>query len=170
MYDESAVEITRAIARTESWSTAAIAARTQALTELFLQVWRRPAVVSIDDDNLTPILDAVKRRGWPRGWQREFDYVEFRGEHWEVPDIRYLFNRIFKRLWADSRQSVIDFSARRGGPVYPAKAWNGQWDELGDGRYLYMGLGLEVHAHCGSGRARRGGVGFGGVRQVLLHR
>ncbi|WP_295816983.1 DUF262 domain-containing protein [uncultured Microbacterium sp.] len=139
VYDESAVDITRAIAETGSWSTAAIAARTQALTELFLQVWRRPAVVSIDDDNLTPILDAVKRRGWPRGWQREFDYVEFRGEHWEVPDIRYLFNRIFKRLWADSRQSVIDFSARRGGPVYPAMAWNGQWDELGEGRYLYMG-------------------------------
>ena len=31
------------------------------------------------------------------------------------------------------------FSARRGGPVYPAMAWNGQWDELGEGSYLYMG-------------------------------
>jgi hypothetical protein len=153
VYDESAVEITRAIAA--PWSTAAIAARTQALTELFLRCGAAP-VVSIDDDNLTPILDAVKRRGWPRGWQREFDYVEFRGEHWEVPDIRYLFNRIFKRLWADSRQSVIDFSARRGGPVYPAMAWNGQWDELARAVPLH-GLGLEVHAHRGPGRARRGG-------------
>jgi len=139
IYDTSAITITRDVAEIEAWSTAEIAARTQALTELFLTVWRRPAVVSIDDDDLTPILDARKRRGWPRGWQREFDYVEFRGEHWEVPDVRYLFNRIFKRLWADSRQSVIDFSAGRGGPVYPAKAWNGQWDELGDGQYLYMG-------------------------------
>jgi hypothetical protein len=102
-------------------------------------VWERPAIVGIDDDNLTPILDAKKRRGWPRGWQREFDYVEYRGEHWEVKDVRYLFNRIFKRLWADSRQSVIDFSARRGGPVYPEMAWNGQWDELAEGQYLYMG-------------------------------
>ena len=97
------------------------------------------AVVGIDDDGLTPILDARQRRGWPPGWQREFDYVEYRGEHWEVPDVKYLFNRIFKRLWADSRQSVVDFSARRGGPVYPARAWNGQWDELGEGQYLYMG-------------------------------
>lgn len=139
VYAGSAVLLTRALADAEAWSTGAIAARTQELTDLFLTVWKRPAVVGIDDDNLTPILDARKRRGWPRGWQREFDYVEFRGEHWEVPDIRYLFNRIFKRLWADSRQSVVDFSARRGGPVYPAKAWNGQWDDLGDGQYLYMG-------------------------------
>ena len=34
-------------------------------------MWARPAVVSIDDDNLTPVLDARLRRGWPRGWQRE---------------------------------------------------------------------------------------------------
>lgn len=139
VYRSSDIELTQTLADLDGWSTAAITARTQHLTTLFLSVWKRPAVVSIDDDNLTPILDAIARRGWPRGWQREFDYVEFRGEHWEVPDIRYLFNRIFHRLWADSRQSVIDFSARRGGPVYPATAWNGHWDELGDGQYLYMG-------------------------------
>lgn len=141
-YRASSVLLTAEIADAETWSTAAIAARTEHLTDLFLRVWERPAVVSIDDDNLTPILDAKKRRGWPRGWQREFDYVEFRGEHWEVKDVRYLFNRIFKRLWTESdasRQSVIDFSARRGGPVYPAMAWNGHWDEIADGRYLYMG-------------------------------
>ena len=46
---------------------------------------------------------------------------------------------MFKRLWAESRQSVIDFSARRGGPLYPSMAWNGQWDEVADGQYLYMG-------------------------------
>jgi hypothetical protein len=132
-------------------------------------VWRRPAVVSIDDDNLTPILDAVKRRGWPRGWQREFDYVEFRGEHWEVPDIRYLFNRIFKRLWADSRQSVIDFSARRGGPVYPAKAWNGQWDELATAATsTWAGTRSTCSPRSRACSTRR--VGLGGVRQVLLHR
>lgn len=134
--------LTNEIADAAAWSTGAISARTEHLTGLFLRVWERPAVVSIDDDNLTPILDARMRRGWPRGWQREFDYVEFRGEHWEVKDVRYLFNRIFTRLWAESeqsRRSVIDFSARRGGPVYPEMAWNGQWDEIADGRYLYMG-------------------------------
>ncbi|WP_298942187.1 DUF262 domain-containing protein [uncultured Microbacterium sp.] len=139
VYAASALEVTREVAENSVWGTASIANRTALLTERFMTVWRRPALVSIDDDDLTPILDARKRRGWPHGWQREFDYVEYRGEHWEVPDVRYLFNRIFQRLWADSRQSVIDFSDRRGGPVYPAMAWNGQWDELSDGQFLYMG-------------------------------
>lgn len=139
LYARSGVALTREVADAGAWNTAAIAERTARLTDRFVEVWQRPAVVDIDDDDLTPILDAVKRRGWPRGWQREFDYVEYRGEHWEVPDVKYLFNRIFKRLWADSRQSVIDFSARRGGPVYAEVAWNGHWDELGDGHHLYMG-------------------------------
>ncbi|MBN9214440.1 MAG: hypothetical protein ABS62_09460 [Microbacterium sp. SCN 70-200] len=141
-YAASDVVLTTEIASADAWSTAAIAARTEHLTDVFVRVWERPAVVSIDDDDLTPILDAKRRRGWPRGWQREFDYVEFRGEHWEVKDIRYLFNRVFKRLWTESdasRQAVIDFSARRGGPLYPEMAWNGQWDQIADGQYLYMG-------------------------------
>ncbi|MDQ1127489.1 hypothetical protein QE428_002522 [Microbacterium sp. SORGH_AS 505] len=138
-YETSSVPLTREVAGAEAWSTAQIAARTEQLTARFMDAWRRPAVVGIDDDNLTPILDAKKRRGWPRGWQREFDYVEYRGEHWDVRDVRYLFNRVFARLWADSRQSVIDYSARQGGPVYPAMAWNGQWDQLGEGQYLYLG-------------------------------
>lgn len=93
----------------------------------------------IDDDGLTPILDAQKRRGWPQGWQREFEYVEYRGEHWEVYDVKYLFNRVFKRLWADSRADVVAFSARRGGPIYDAQSWNGHWDTLDDEHFLYMG-------------------------------
>ncbi|MFM9578032.1 hypothetical protein, partial [Streptomyces turgidiscabies] len=50
--------------------------------------------------------------------------------------------RIFRRLWTESepsRRAVIDFSARRGGPLYPAMAWNGQWDEIAEEQYLYMG-------------------------------
>ncbi len=139
VYARSDVDLTRDVAAIRAWDTAALAERTEALTARFMTVWQRPGVVSIDDDDLTPILDARKRRGWPRGWQREFSYVEYRGEHWEVPDVRYLFNRIFQRLWADSRQSVIDYSSRHGGPVYPAMAWNGQWDTLSDGQFLYMG-------------------------------
>ncbi|WP_336631358.1 MULTISPECIES: DUF262 domain-containing protein [unclassified Microbacterium] len=142
IYALSGIPLTTDLAEIPAWSTAAVGERTAELTERFFEVWRRPAVVGIDDDNLTPILDARKRRGWPRGWEREFDYVEFRGEHWEVPDIRYLFNRIFRRLWTESehsRRAVVDFSARRGGPLYPAMAWNGQWDEVAEGQYLYMG-------------------------------
>jgi hypothetical protein len=143
VYAESAVPITRSLGGTASWSTAAISARTVELTELFLRVWERPrpaeGYVYIDDDGLTPVLDAIRRRGWPRGWEREWDYVEYRGEHWEVYDVKYLFNRVFKRLWADSRESVVSFSARRGGPVYEAEAWNGQWDRLDDETHLYMG-------------------------------
>ena len=109
------------------------------LTAIFLRVWARPVTAGIDDDGLTPILDAIKRRGWPRGWDREFEYVEYRGEHWEGYDVKYLFNRIFKRLWADARPAVIAFSAERGGPIYRAQSWNGHWDELDSENYLYMG-------------------------------
>lgn len=139
LYAASGLPDTRAVAEGDQWGTAAIAARTEELTAGLVRVWALPAVSAIDDDGLTPILDAVGRRGWPRGWQREFDYVEYRGEHWEVPDIKYLFNRVFKRLWADSRDAVVSYSARRGGPVYPAQAWNGQWDALDSENFLYMG-------------------------------
>lgn len=139
LYPQSHLSLTTAMTETDAWGTAAIAARTVRLTEAFVQIWKRPEVVEIDDDGLTPILDAVRRRGWPRGWEREFEYVEYRGEHWEVYDIKYLFNRIFKRLWADGREHVVAFSTRRGGPIYPEQAWNGHWDALDESSFLYMG-------------------------------
>ena len=139
VYEQSAVSTTQQVADADRWNTAAISARSAALTDAFVATWRRPATVTIDDDGLTPILDAVKRRGWPQGWEREFEYTEYRGEHWEVHDVKYLFNRIFKRLWADSRDSVVTYSARRGGPIYPEKSWNGQWDALDENTFLYMG-------------------------------
>ncbi|UUT35347.1 HNH endonuclease family protein [Microbacterium elymi] len=138
-YAASDLAITRAIAGRDAWGTAQIAARTAELTDVLLSIWRRPETVLIDDDGLTPVLDAKRRRGWPRGWEREFEYVEYRGEHWEVHDVKYLFNRIFRRLWADSRADVVAYSARRGGPIFPAQAWNGQWDELDAEHFLYMG-------------------------------
>ncbi len=139
VYAQSEVSISRALAELPAWGTAAIAERTVQLTELFLAVWVRPGSAGIDDDDLTPILDATRRRGWPRGWEREFDYVEYRGEHWEVYDVKYLFNRVFKRLWADSREAVVRFSAGRGGPIYQTQAWNGHWDVLDENTHLYMG-------------------------------
>jgi hypothetical protein len=139
VYPKSAIPATRELIDTPAWGTSAIAERTARLTADFLRIWARPATVDIDDDGLTPILDAQRRRGWPPGWQREFDYVEYRGEHWEVPDVKYLFNRVFKRLWADARDHVAAFSARRGGPIFEAQAWNGHWDALDETHFLYMG-------------------------------
>ncbi|MCU1556898.1 MAG: hypothetical protein JWN09_893 [Microbacteriaceae bacterium] len=139
IYAKSAIPATRELIDTPVWGTAAIAERTARLTADFLRIWARPTTIGIDDDGLTPILDAQRRRGWPPGWQREFDYVEYRGEHWEVPDVKYLFNRVFKRLWADARDNVSAFSARRGGPIFEAQAWNGHWDALDETHFLYMG-------------------------------
>jgi hypothetical protein len=139
VYSRSSISLSSELAGTAVWNTTAIAERTAALTADFVRVWATPTVVGIDDDGLTPILDATQRRGWPRGWEREFEYVEYRGEHWDVFDIKYLFNRVFKRLWADSRESVLAFTARRGGPIFDSMAWQGHWDSIDDDRFIYMG-------------------------------
>ena len=139
LYAKSTIPATRSLANIPAWGTAGISDRTARLSIDFLAIWARPATAGIDDDGLTPILDAQRRRGWPRGWQREFEYVEYRGEHWEVHDVKALFNRVFKRLWADSHENVVAFSARRGGPIFDAQSWNGQWDGLDESHFLYMG-------------------------------
>lgn len=138
-YARSTVPETRRLASTEAWDTAAISARTERLSAELLRIWARPALPEIDDDGLTPILDAVRRRGWPAGWEREFDYVEYRGERWEVFDVRYLFNRVFRRAWTDTRDAAVAYCAAHGGPIYDATAWKGQWDRLDDTHHLYMG-------------------------------
>ncbi|NKF32205.1 DUF262 domain-containing protein, partial [Pseudomonas sp. BGM005] len=112
--------------------------RTIRLTADLLRIWARPALPEIDDDGLTPILDAVRRRGWPAGWEREFEYVEYRGERWEVFDVRYLFNRVFRRAWTDTRAAAISYCATHGGPIYDEMAWKGQWDQLDESHHLYM--------------------------------
>ncbi|WP_300267551.1 DUF262 domain-containing protein [Microbacterium sp.] len=138
-YARSSVSATRQLTETPRWSTSAISQRTVALTQTLLRIWARPERGVIDDDGLTPVLDAVRRRGWPAGWDREFSYVEYRGEHWEVKDVRALFNRIFRRAWTDDRPSAVAYSAAHGGPIYDEKAWKGQWDSLDDTHFLYMG-------------------------------
>ncbi|MBT2486097.1 MULTISPECIES: DUF262 domain-containing protein [unclassified Microbacterium] len=138
-YARSSVPATRALAETDSWGTAAITQRTVALTADLVRIWARPALPEIDDDGLTPILDAVRRRGWPAGWEREFDYVEYRGERWEVYDVKHLFNRVFRRAWTDTRDAALTYCAEHGGPIYDARAWKGQWDELDESHFLYMG-------------------------------
>lgn len=138
-YARSSVPATRDLADVDAWNTAAITRRTIALTADLIRIWARPALPEIDDDGLTPILDAVRRRGWPTGWEREFDYVEYRGERWEVPDVKYLFNRVFRRAWTDTRAAALAYCAAHGGPIYQDMAWKGQWDELDEGHFLYMG-------------------------------
>ncbi|WP_334152479.1 DUF262 domain-containing protein [Microbacterium sp.] len=138
-YARSSVAATRELADVAAWDTAAISARTVRLTADLLRIWARPALPEIDDDGLTPILDAVRRRGWPAGWEREFDYVEYRGERWEVPDVKYLFNRVFRRAWTDTTDAARAYCAAHGGPIYDEMAWKGQWDALDDSHFLYMG-------------------------------
>ena len=138
-YARSTVPETRDLADAPSWGTAAISDRTVRLTASLLRIWARPELGEIDDDGLTPVLDAVRRRGWPAGWDREFDYVEYRGEHWEVKDVRALFNRIFRRAWTDDRPSALAYSVRHGGPIYSEMAWKGHWDALNEENFLYMG-------------------------------
>lgn len=138
-YARSTVPATRELTAAAAWGTAAITARTVALTAELLRIWARPALPEIDDDGLTPILDAVRRRGWPAGWEREFDYVEYRGERWEVYDVKHLFNRVFRRAWTDTREAAVAYCAAHGGPIYDAQAWKGQWDRLDDEHSLYMG-------------------------------
>ena len=138
-YARSSVAATRELADIPSWGTSAISARTVRLTEQLLRIWARPEAFEIDDDGLTPVLDAVRRRGWPAGWDREFDYCEYRGEHWEVKDVKQLFNRVFRRAWTDDRASAVAYSDRHGGPIYAEMAWKGQWDSLDAENFLYMG-------------------------------
>lgn len=138
-YARSAVPETAALQETETWGTAAISQRTVRLTSDLLRIWARPALPEIDDDGLTPILDAVRRRGWPAGWEREFEYVEYRGERWEVYDVKHLFNRVFRRAWTDTRDAAVAYCAAHGGPIYDQTAWKGQWDRLDDTHHLYMG-------------------------------
>ncbi|GAA3948411.1 DUF262 domain-containing protein [Microbacterium soli] len=138
-YARSEIAENRELARVDAWSTAAISARTVRLTADVVRIWARPDVGEIDDDGLTPVLDAVRRRGWPAGWDREFDYCEYRGEHWEVKDVRALFNRVFRRAWTDDRPAALAYSARHGGPLYESMAWKGHWDTLAEGCHLYMG-------------------------------
>ncbi|WP_102192885.1 DUF262 domain-containing protein [Microbacterium aurantiacum] len=138
-YARSSVPATRELEEVTSWGTAAITQRTVRLTADLLRIWARPALPEIDDDGLTPILDAVRRRGWPAGWDREFEYIEYRGERWEVFDVRHLFNRVFRRAWTDTREAAVSYCANHGGPIYGEMAWKGQWDELDESHFLYMG-------------------------------
>jgi len=138
-YARSAVPGTLALAELDRWDTAAITGRTKRLAAAFIERWPRAATVAIDDDGLTPILDVPRRPGWYDGWRDEFDYVDYRGEHWEVHDVKSLLRRVTRRIWADAPDRVLAFSAGNGGPVYESQAWNGEWEPLGDEHWMFAG-------------------------------
>lgn len=123
-----------------AWDVHALQARTEAMTEKFLQIWQRPDSSDIEDSEaLVPILDAPKKSGWYPGWKTEFEYVKFLDETWEVRDVKTLFNHVFKRLWSTHRPAVLDYSASKNEPIFETKAWESQWDALMDSHYLFMG-------------------------------
>jgi len=139
IYARSQVAATRALADESAWTSRAISERTGALAARVTELWAHPASGGIDDDDLTPILDARRRSGWYDGWQAEFEYVQYRGEHWEVYDVKALMARIFARMWADHPDRVLEFSARHRGPVFAEPAWRGEWRQLGDSHWLFVG-------------------------------
>jgi hypothetical protein len=88
-----------------------------------------------------PILDVPLRWGWPEGSRTEFAYVDFRGERWEERNIKTVYNRTFKWLWANRREDVLRWNneIEHDGPIAgPGRI--GRWDRLHDEHYVQMGL------------------------------
>jgi hypothetical protein len=142
-YRKSKVGSTKALAdrAVSAWDVRAIEARTEKLTEKFLQIWHRPSSGDSGDPPLVPILDAPIRYKWHPGWKNEFEYVEFLGETWEVRDVRTLYKRVFERLWSTNQTDVLAYANSKEEPfISETKAWDGLWDALPGSRYLlYVG-------------------------------
>lgn len=86
-----------------------------------------------------PILDVQKRPGYYKGWKTEFDHVRFRGQIWEVRDIKTLFQRVFTVLWGTHPTELLTYSATHDGPIFETQAWKSQWQPLPGSHYLFMG-------------------------------
>ena len=88
-----------------------------------------------------PILDVPRRSGWPKGWKSEFAYVVFDGERWEERNIKALYHRAFKWLWANRREDLLEWNGQcePEGPIAgPGRV--GRWDRLDDEHYLQIGM------------------------------
>jgi hypothetical protein len=138
-YAKSKVPSVEALLREPAWDLRTIAERTQALTQRFLEIWKRPPGTP-DPDTLVPILDAQKKPGYYRGFKTEFEYAVFGGEVWEVRDVKSLFSLVFQRLWETNRDEVLDYSEKHGGPVFETSEVNRRFDALPGSHYLFMGL------------------------------
>lgn len=139
IYRDSQNTSVRELCDVEAWTLDAIAARTEALTSRLLEAWPRDVPGDDEDTGLVPVLDAPRKPGYYPGWQNEFEYAVFAGETWEVHNVRDLYRFVYQRLWGTHREHVLDFSARREGPVFATEAWSSRWEALGD-HFLFMAL------------------------------
>src|SRR5690606_8648559 len=118
IYARSALSATAALAALPRWGDAAITARTAGLGDAVVAASPRPDLAGIDDDGLTPILDAVERPGWYPGWAEEFDKVQWGRYNWDIRNVPDLYRRVFSELWPDHREAVLAYSAEHRGPVF----------------------------------------------------
>jgi hypothetical protein len=87
------------------------------------------------------ILDVPRRFGWPHGWRTEFAYIEFGAERWEERNIKTLYNRTFRWLWANRREDLLRWNKeKKHDGVIAGPGLIGRWDRLDDEHYLQMGL------------------------------
>ena len=152
IYARSGILANARLASASRWDDAAITARTAQLGDAFVVLWPRPSLAGIDDDGLTPILDAVERPGWYPGWEEEFEKVQWGRYNWDIRNARDLYRRVFAELWSDHREAIIDFSARHRGPVFhEAERWTSSWVELGDGYWLLLAMHPEQQLRATKG-------------------
>lgn len=141
VYARSGVPMTAALASLPAWGDAAITERTADLGSAFVERWPRPDLAGIDDDGLTPILDAVERPGWYPGWQEEFDKVQWGRYNWDIRNARDLYTRVYSELWSDHREAILDYSARHRGPVFrDEERWTSTWAPLDAEHWLLLAM------------------------------
>ena len=152
VYARSTIPTTAALAALPAWGDAAITERTAALGDAFVTAWPRPDVAGIDDDGLTPILDALERPGWYPGWAEEFDKVQWGRYNWDIRSVPDLYRRVFSELWPDHREAILDYSLRHRGPVFRTEErWASTWSALDDGHWLLLAMHPEQQLRATKG-------------------
>lgn len=136
-YARSRVADTRAVAGLDAWTTRAMSERGARLAAAFVATWPRRDAAPLDDDGLAPLLDVAAPGG---GAAEPYEYVDYRGEHWEVHDPVALYRRVYARMWAERPDGVRAHARDAGGPLHPTRAWRGEWETLGEGAELFVGL------------------------------
>ena len=61
------------------------------------------------------------------------------GERWEERNIKTLYNRTSKWLWANRREDLLRWNKKHEGPI-ARPGHHGRWDRLDEVHYLQMGM------------------------------
>jgi hypothetical protein len=139
-YRDSTVPTTRALSGLPRWDTDAIEARTQRLTDRFLQIWAVPAVDAAESgSDLTAVLDVARKPGFFKGFKTEFEYVRMFGEIRELHNSEDLFIGLFTRLWETNHADLLAMVGDEDSPIFETMKWRGRWVPLGD-HYLFIGM------------------------------